>query len=201
MATRPTIHLMWGRRFTLLGLLVAFGLPLTVGESSASASESDKPVSYGGLTFQVPRPWPILKLGQTASCGSVPPAVVIWAQGSQAHAPSCLDTIAHGGTVLMLLAPAQTAGCPLPAKVAAGAQTQHTSSVRDGITVDLAVSHLTGKTFNGFPASSRIVWNVQACFTDFPKVALEAYSSGGHGEGSLTQAVAIANSVTLSKPR
>ena len=99
----------------------------------------------------------------------------------------------------MLLAKAQTPGCPLPAHAAAGSQTQRTTSVRNGITVDVAVTHLTGKTFDAFPASSRIVWDLQACFTDFPKVTLEAYSSGGHGEGSVIQAVAIADSVTLSK--
>jgi hypothetical protein len=99
----------------------------------------------------------------------------------------------------MLLATTQTPGCPLPADAAGGSQTQRTTSIHNGITVDLGVTHLTGKTFDAIPASSRIVWNLQACFTDFPKVALEAYSSGGHGEGSVMQAMAIADSVTLSK--
>ena len=38
------------------------------------------------------------------------------------------------------------------------------------------------------------MWNVQACFSGFPKVALVAYGSGGKREGSIAQAVAIAES-------
>ena len=97
----------------------------------------------------------------------------------------------------MFLAPSQTPGCPLPADVA-GSQTQRTTSVRNGITIAMAVTHLTANSLGSFPASSRIAWNLQACFRGFPKVALEAYSSGGHGEGSVLQAVAIADSVRPS---
>jgi hypothetical protein len=60
----------------------------------------------------------------------------------------------------MLQTTAQTPGCPLPADTAGGSQTQLTTSVRNGITVDLAVTHLTGKTFDAFPPSSRILWNL-----------------------------------------
>jgi hypothetical protein len=180
---------------------VTLALGLFVLESSrVSASESGKLVSYGGLTFQVPESWPILKPGHTTACDSAPPAVVVWADKSLADLPPCLETIAHGGTVLMLLAPNQTPGCPLPTDQVGGAgQTRRTTDVHDGITVALAETHLTGKVFDAFPASSRIAWNIQACFSDFPGVALVAYSSGGQGEGSVAQAVAVAESVTHAK--
>ncbi len=188
------------RTFAFVGLTT--GLLLSPWALSASADEPDKTVSYGGLTFQVPESWPILKPGHDAACGSAPPAVVVWGHGSLANLPPCLRIIAHGGTILMLLATDQTPGCPLPTHLVGGAgQTQRTTDVHDGVNVAVAATRLTGKVFNAFPASSRIVWNVQACFSGFPRVALVAYSSGGRGEGSIAQAVAIAEGVSSSKPR
>jgi hypothetical protein len=192
---------------SLLALLVASfsALALTV-TACAAKSVPTKHLTYGGLEFKIPKVWSVYTAAQTEPCGVATPAVVI---GNATASATCRTMPVPEVNTLVHLVPTSesqgTYASAAPQKpLSSPGETNRTRTfVHDGVHVLMTTTLISGKVA-GSPTtvspSDHIVWSVEAYFRSYP-VAFIASSGGGKLGGSLSQAIAVVESVHPNSTR
>lgn len=177
---------MVSRRRALLATPITLAI-LLLASLLSSAAQPHKTASYDGLVFQVPTSWHVDTPAQTEPCGAALPAVIVGSTRAPAHnVPKCLFPIDRVGTDMKILPVSEAGGCSANRGVTQSGATVE-SFRHDGLTITVNLD-----TFSG--AQIAIAWTFTACFSQYPKVAIFAYSGRGPNEGALAQALEVVKS-------